>query len=122
MNAIVKLVKVFICVLFFAGPLSFTLIPEIKASEQQKTKCYYFGATWCGPCKKMKPLFKDKDVSKELSAFDFRLYDIDEVPEIKRKYKISVVPTMIFLKEKKQCRYQGGMSKQTLIRVLRKEK
>ena len=36
MNAIVKLVKVFICVLFFAGPLSFTLIPEINASEQQK--------------------------------------------------------------------------------------
>ena len=29
---------------------------------------------------------------------------------------------MIFLKEKKQSRYQGGMSKQTLIRVLRKEK
>ena len=70
MNAIVKLVKVFICVLFFAGP-SFTLIPEINASEQQKLNVIILEPLGVDRVKKMKPLFKDKDVSKELSAFDF---------------------------------------------------
>lgn len=118
MNAIVKLVKVFICALFFVGPLSFTLIPEINASEQQKSKCYYFGATWCPPCKKMKNLFKDKEVAKEISKFDFQMYDIDKSPDLKKKYKVTKIPTLIFINKEKQTRHVGLMSKQQLLKIL----
>jgi thioredoxin-like negative regulator of GroEL len=70
----------------------------------------------------MKNLFKDKEVAKELSKFDFQVYDIDKSPDLKNKYKVTKIPTMIFIKEAKQNRYVGGMSKQKLLQVLRKEK
>jgi|TARA_B100000085_G_scaffold283663_1_gene314843 thiol-disulfide isomerase/thioredoxin len=89
---------------------------------QEKVKNYYFGATWCPPCNKMKQLFKDKEVAKELSNFDFHVYDIDKHPNLKSKYRIQKIPTMIFIKDGKQSRYVGGMSKQRLLQVLRKEK
>ena len=37
--------------------------PEIG---DEKPRLLYFGATWCDPCSKMKKLFKDKNVKKEL--------------------------------------------------------
>jgi len=69
---------------------------------EEKVKSYYFGATWCNPCKQMKNLFKDKEVAKELSKFDFQVYDIDKSPDLKNKYKVTKIPTMIFIKKAKQ--------------------
>jgi|TARA_B100000085_G_scaffold279402_1_gene302647 thiol-disulfide isomerase/thioredoxin len=84
----------------------------------EKVKSYYFGATWCPPCKKMKYLFKDKEVAKELSKFDFQIYDIDKSPEVKKKYRITKIPTLIFINKEKQTRHVGSMSKQQLLKIL----
>ena len=46
-----------------------------KPKEVKKTQFLYFGATWCPPCNKMKQLFKDPEVKKELDRLDFRMYD-----------------------------------------------
>ncbi len=88
---------------------------------EEKVKSYYFGATWCPPCKKMKDLFKDKDVAKELSKFDFQVYDIDKSPDLKKKYKVTKIPTLIFINKEKQTRYVGSMSKQQLLKILSKQ-
>lgn len=85
----------------------------------------YFGATWCGPCKKMKTLFKDDDVKKELDKYNFVMYDVDMDKSEARKHRVEYVPTMIFLKSEEGSiinlgRYVGGKNKQELLAILRK--
>ena len=88
---------------------------------EEMVKAYYFGATWCSPCEQMKNLFKDKEVAKELSKFDFQMYDIDKSPDLKNKYKITKIPTLIFINKKKQTRYVGSISKKQLLKILSKQ-
>lgn len=87
---------------------------EVEAKE--KIEILYFGATWCGPCQKMKAMFKDPEVEKELSKFDFKMIDFDKNPELSKKYKIRLLPTTII--ESKGKRYEGGMTKKRFLEIL----
>ena len=96
------------------------VLQQQKQDEVKKTQMLYFGATWCSPCKKMKQLFKDPEVKKELDRLDFRMYDIDIDNEMKRKYNITKVPTTIFQAEGKMgTRYTGSIPKSQLLQILR---
>ena len=96
------------------------VLQQQKQDEVKKTQMLYFGATWCPPCKKMKQLFKDPEVKKELDRLDFRMYDIDIDNEMKRKYNITKVPTTIFQAEGKMgTRYTGSIPKSQLLQILR---
>lgn len=55
-----------------------------------------FGATWCGPCIKMKPTIST--LITEFPEVEFSDIDIDDQPELAVQYKIKSVPTLIFLK------------------------
>ena len=53
-------------------------------------------ATWCGPCKRIQPLFEEQ--YKTLPKGVCIVYvDIDQGPSIARKYAIRSVPCMISL-------------------------
>ena len=93
--------------------------PKVGA---EKPKLLYFGATWCGPCVKMKKLFKDKDVKKELDKYDFIMYDYDRDREVAEKYRIKFLPTMIFKKDGKIIhRIVGGLNKGELLKILKEK-
>ncbi|WP_437931428.1 thioredoxin [Sorangium sp. So ce291] len=53
-----------------------------------------FGATWCGPCKALAPI-----VDKIADDFQGRLkvvtVDIDDCPEVTKKYGVKSVPTVL---------------------------
>jgi thioredoxin-related protein len=84
-----------------------------------KSRMLYFGAKWCGPCKQMKEIFKDKKVKNLLDKLDFKMYDIDVDSEMKRQFQVSVVPTMIFIdKDGIMRRYTGAMSKESFIKII----
>ena len=51
-----------------------------------------FTASWCGPCKAQKPLV----AQIAAAGVDVRVYDVDENPEMARKYGITATPTYIF--------------------------
>lgn len=55
-----------------------------------------FTATWCGPCRMMKPIFH-KLAEDFAGEYNFVSIDIDEHPELAEKYQIQAVPTFIFL-------------------------
>tara|TARA_R100001377_G_scaffold11077_1_gene5549 strand:+ start:1647 stop:2045 length:399 start_codon:yes stop_codon:yes gene_type:complete len=96
------------------------VLQQQKQDKVEKTQMLYFGATWCSPCKKMKQLFKDPEVKKELDRLDFRMYDIDIDAEMTRKYNITKVPTTIFQAEGKMgTRYTGSIPKSQLLQILR---
>lgn len=55
-----------------------------------------FTATWCPPCRMMKPIFHR--LAKEYGdKYNFITIDIDENPELANQYQIQAVPTFVFL-------------------------
>lgn len=58
-----------------------------------------FHAVWCGPCKAISPIFS-QHASKHASAgkVAFAKIDVDEVPDVAARYRISNIPTFLFLK------------------------
>lgn len=55
-----------------------------------------FFATWCGPCKMLAPVLEE--VSAAYPDVSFGKIDVDEEEDIARRYGISVIPTLIALK------------------------
>lgn len=61
-------------------------------------KIIHFTASWCAPCKKIKPVVKSFiDNQKEIV---YELVDVDENFELTKKYKVLSVPTLLFIDEK----------------------
>ena len=67
-----------------------------KLPSNGKPTLIDFSATWCGPCKIMKPVFNDLEDTYD-DRMNFVNIDIDENPELSRRYNINAVPTFIFL-------------------------
>ncbi len=68
-----------------------------------------FFATWCGPCKMLGP------VLESLENIDVVKIDVDECPDLARKYGIMSVPTlMIFSNGELKNKQSGFMPKDAL--------
>ena len=61
----------------------------------------YFGATWCGPCKKLKQDFANQNFMKNFPNMVIGHIDIDENGEISEDYNVENLPTQIFIGLKK---------------------
>ena len=57
-----------------------------------------FTASWCGPCKKLKPELTRLSQDGKYSNVIFYKVDIDECEEIANKLKITSVPTTLLVK------------------------
>lgn len=72
------------------------------------------GATWCGPCKAIKPALESlaQDRESSLTVLDM---DIDDSPKTPQSLQVMSVPTMIlFIKGQEVSRKVGSMSKAAL--------
>jgi thioredoxin 1 len=59
-----------------------------------------FNATWCGPCKKLKPIF-NKAAEKFSGRASFASIDTDANPTVSMLYKVESIPLLLFFKEGK---------------------
>ena len=71
-------------------------------------------ATWCGPCKAIKPIL-DK-LSAELTNVTFVAVDINNNSEFARDMDIRSVPTLLFVKDGEVVRTVKGLQKEQAIR------
>lgn len=55
-----------------------------------------FYATWCGPCKMLAPVFEE--VAAKYPDATFVKVNVDEEEELARKFRISLIPTLVFVK------------------------
>jgi len=68
-------------------------------------KCYklfYFTASWCGPCKRIKPLIEKLSIGLDESNIIFYEIDIDSNDELSEKYNIKSVPSFLLLNDKNE--------------------
>jgi thioredoxin 1 len=71
-------------------------------------------ASWCGPCQHMAPIFED--LEKEFKDLcKFAKLNVDEVRELSIQYRVTSVPTFIFIKNNEiKGREVGYLSKDDL--------
>lgn len=66
-----------------------------------------FTASWCGPCKRIAPLFEQ--LSNSVSNVTFCKVDVDDASEISDEYGVSSMPTFVFLDTGKEVhRFSGA--------------
>jgi thiol-disulfide isomerase/thioredoxin len=70
-----------------------------EAKENNKISVVYFGAPWCGPCKKLKEKITNEETMAEMPNLSIGYVDVDETEneEISEKYNVSSIPTQLFL-------------------------
>ena len=56
-----------------------------------------FWAPWCGPCKKMKPVFKE--ASEKIDSHNFGKVDISENQGLANKHSIRSIPTLVKIED-----------------------
>ncbi len=54
-----------------------------------------FNATWCGPCRKLAPVFHD--AAKRYKQVDFISVDVDKMPATAAAFGVQAVPTVVFI-------------------------
>lgn len=67
-----------------------------------------FTASWCGPCKAIKPLV-DQTYDK-LTHMELARVDLDTQPELASQFKVSSIPTFVFLENKVEVDRVTGAS------------
>jgi len=68
----------------------------LKAGSAGQLVVIDFTATWCGPCQMIAPIFKE--MSNSYDDVVFLKVDVDENAETAANYKVSAMPTFIFIK------------------------
>lgn len=77
-----------------------------------------FTATWCGPCKMMK-LVIDKVEGNYAGKVKFISVDIDSEMELRKRFDISSIPTLIAFKDGEMINRQvGAMTEDKLAEKL----
>ena len=76
--------------------------------DQSKTKPVVvdFSAAWCGPCKVLKPILER--ATKSRSDIDFIVIDIDNHPDIAKRFGIRSVPSVVMFKNGQPISRYGG--------------
>lgn len=77
-------------------------------------KVIRFSAAWCGPCVILQPIW-DK-LASDTDGVDFVSVDIDNDTELASQYRISAVPTILFIKDGAVVDSLIGLHKEADIR------
>ncbi|VEU33524.1 unnamed protein product [Pseudo-nitzschia multistriata] len=78
--------------------MSVTNISDLDATKKftaiNEKSILYFTATWCPPCKIIKPVYEELSEKHENIAFG--KVDIDDAYDAATEYQITSVPTFVF--------------------------
>lgn len=74
-------------------------VDQSQFDEVRKSKAAVvdFSATWCGPCQMLAPILDE--LSGEVDSVDFYNVDVDENPDLARKFRIMNIPAVVALKD-----------------------
>ena len=76
-----------------------------------------FNATWCGPCKMMKPVLEE--IAEENPSFKIVAIDVDDNDELAEDYYISSIPCLVAIKGGEEFdRKVGLVSKDAIVAMM----
>lgn len=78
-----------------------------------------FTASWCGPCKRMSPVFEQLNASTPPAAL-FAKVDVDQNPQAKRAVGISMMPTFVVFSEGRIVDKLSGADQTRLVELVRR--
>ncbi len=82
---------------------------NLKVNELNEMKGYAvvdLNATWCGPCRMLKPVLEK--LEGEISDVEFYGIDVDDNPEFAEAFGVSSIPCVLFLKDGKEVARSVG--------------
>lgn len=68
-----------------------------EAVKSGETWVVDFWASWCGPCQKLAPIYKE--VAEEFDDVNFGKVNMEEHSDIATKYNVSALPTLLIIKD-----------------------
>ena len=79
-----------------------------------------FTAVWCGPCQAIKPVADQfyADASGKFQGIEMIRVDLDSQQQLALRFKVTSVPTFVFLKSGKEVSRVTGANVQELIKQL----
>jgi thioredoxin len=84
---------------------------EIEDSDE--TWIIDFWAEWCGPCKKLAPIYEE--LSEEIEDVNFGKVDMEENQQIGTQLGVRALPTLVIMKgDEEVARQTGAMPKEKL--------
>lgn len=73
---------------------------EEEVLHQSGTVLVDFWATWCGPCRMLAPVIEEIAIEKD-GEIKVCKVNVDDEPELAKKYRISSIPTLVVFKDGK---------------------
>ncbi len=94
---------------------------EAEVLNSGKVGLIDFGATWCGPCKRVEPLVDEISTEYDADKVVVGRVDIDVSPSIATKYGIMSVPSILYFKNGEVFdKVVGAVPKSQLVERLEK--
>ncbi|KAJ7446512.1 thioredoxin-domain-containing protein [Mycena galericulata] len=88
------------------------------AKSKDKLSVIDFHATWCGPCHAIAPTFES--LSKQYRNVNFFKCDVDAAKDVAALYRVSAMPTFIFLQGSTKVDQVRGANRAELESALRR--
>ena len=93
---------------------------QVKTDFPDKILIIDFWAVWCSPCMMFAPVF-EKIQKEHYQEFIFVKVNVDEVGSVAQEYRITGIPTTLFIKNDKVIhKLVGAVNEEHLRRVLEK--
>ncbi|KAH7886079.1 thioredoxin-like protein [Phlebopus sp. FC_14] len=85
---------------------SVSQLDRILSASNDKLSVIDFHATWCGPCHAIAPTFEA--LAKQFTNVNFLKCDVDAAKDVAFTYRVTAMPTFIFLRGTKQVHMIKG--------------
>ena len=86
--------------------IELTKIEEFKNLISNDLVLVDFNATWCGPCRQLKPILEN--FSKKHKEIMVVSVDVDSFPSLAKEYGVMSIPNLKLIKENKVIREKVG--------------
>ena len=94
------------------------VVNVLPADASKQYTLAYFTAGWCGPCKRISPVFEKLSSDSSYENVLFCKIDVDSCEDLCKQYEVSSMPTFILLKNGTQIERFSGANETNLIKML----